>query len=73
MTRGETRIMDELTGEWNDRWVGVKRLAHVLGYTRAFVLKTIERLYWEPPKGLVIARYKSNVQDWYYRCSEKNR
>ncbi len=66
MTRGETRILDELTGEWFDRWVSVSKLATVLKYTRRFVEKTAEHLYWNPPGRVRLSRTYAR-KDWHYR------
>ena len=66
MTRGERRILDELTGEWHDRWVSTSKLATVLEYTYRFVERTAAHLYWNPPSGFRLSRtYVRN--DWHYR------
>ena len=66
MTRGERRILDELTGEWHDRWASASKLATVLGYTLRFVERTMDQLYWEPPDGFRLSRTYVR-KDWHYR------
>lgn len=56
MTRGETRVLDELTHEWLGRWVSVSELATV-------VEKTAAHLYWS--KFRLSRTYVRG--DWYYR------
>jgi hypothetical protein len=83
VTRGETRILDELTHEWHDRWVSVAKLATVLGYTCRFVERTASRLYWKPPKGVCLSRMYVRLRggrsgrrlaedgQWHYRVMDK--
>ena len=68
LTRGQTRILDAIE-KAGPRWTSVARLHLELGYSREFVEKTAEELYWGWQKfgmhRMKLARtfYKG---DWWY-------
>ena len=53
-------------------FVSVATIQLQLGYSREFVDKTARKLYWEPPKGFVLARtFDVEEADWSYMVNSK--
>ena len=63
MTRGEKRVLRAI--QKSTGWVNVTKLCMDLGYSRAFVEKTADRLYWEKAEGGFVRMKQQN--EWWFR------